>query len=157
MATPSRTGLWPTFAIMFRQILSQYLFPQISTMPYMSKALNAKVRRLYERLQHHSEASHRTGGIDRKPPLNRRGISTCDVHMSLTTRHIAIAPHSGRVKSALSNSHKINTHTNVATVNKTAATFVSFISAHHHLSACPRFLSQIPTYPFLKSKPAINQ
>ncbi len=110
-----------------------YLFPQISPMPYMSKVLNVKQPGSSGCLKRYSKAPYRTRIIYCKPLFaHPDGINMCDARITFVNWHFAITLYSGVDKSAISNLNQTNTTMNVATVNKTAATFVSSISAHHY-------------------------
>lgn len=102
-------------------------------MPYMSKVLNVKQPGSSGCLKRYSKAPYRTRIIYCKPLFaHPDGINMCDARITFVNWHFAITLYSGVDKSAISNLNQTNTTMNVATVNKTAATFVSSISAHHY-------------------------
>lgn len=107
--------------------------PANQPMPYMSKALNVKQPGSSGCLKRYSKAPYRTHIIYCKPLFaHPYGINMCDARITFVNWHIAITLYYGGDKSSISNLNQTNTIKNVTTANKTAATFVSYISAHHY-------------------------
>lgn len=108
-----------------------HLFPQFSTMPDKNNAPNAGRPGLSGGLKKYSRVPYPTRKAFNKAIFAYPGgINASDTQTLSANWQIAFTRNGGFLRSATSDSHKIYTPSNVATVNKTAATFVSFISTY---------------------------